>query len=263
MLRRAFAFAFAIACAALLAACAHAPAAAPEVRQAIAPTGVLRVGVYSGSPTSFVKAKDGSEAGVALEMGRMLGRDLGVPVLVVQFDRIALVLAAMKAGDVDFTFTNATEERKPLVDFTPAIVRLELGYLVPAGSKLANADAVDSPGVRVGVTEGSSSQSTLGKRFKSAQLVPAASLDKAIEMLKAGQIDAYATNKGIFFELSDKVPGSRVLPGRWGVENLAIAYPKGREAGSAYLAAFGERLRGSAELKQMQARAGLRGAAED
>ena len=249
--------------AALVAACAHAPSAPAAARSAIAPTGTLRVGVYSGSPTSYVKTRDGREVGLALEMGHKLAKDLGVPVQVVQFDRIALVLAAMKKGDIDFTFTNAGEERKKDIDFTPTVVRLELGYLVPAASTLANADAVDSAGVRVGVTAGSSSELVLTQRFKQAKLVPAASLPAAAEMLKSGRIDAYATNKGILNELADQVAGSRILPGRWGVENLAIAYPKGRDAGAAYMAQFAERLQAGAELKDMIVRAGLRGAAND
>ena len=257
MLRRAFIFA----AAALLAACAAAPS--QDVRHAIAPTGVLRVGVYSGSPTSFVRSKDGREAGLSLEMGRMLGQRLGVPVQVVQFDRIALILAAMKKGDIDFTFTNATEERRKDLDFSPAIVRLELGYLVPAVSRLPNADAVDTAGIRVGVTQGSSSEHVLSQRFHEAQLVTAASLPQAVDMLKRGAIDVYATNKGILYELADQVPSSRVLPGRWGVENLAIAYPKGRDGAAGYYAKFAEQLRGSQELKEMIARAGLRGAAQD
>jgi len=257
MLRRAFIVVATI----FVAACAHAPSS--DVRNAIAPTGTLRVGVYSGSPTSYVKASDGRETGLALEMGRMLGERLGVPVKVIHYDRIALVIDAMKKSEVDFTFTNAGEERRTLVDFSPVIARLELGYLVPAGSTLSNADAVDRPGIRVGVTQGSSSEHTLSQRFKNAKLVPAASLPKAVEMLKTGAIDTYATNKGILFELADQVPGSRVLPGRWGVENLAIAYPKGREAGAAYMAQFADELRTSPQLKEMIARAGLRGAAQD
>lgn len=259
MLRRAF---LNVAAALALAACAHAPAQDPG-RVAIAPTGALRVGVYSGSPTSYVRTADGREAGLALEMGRMLGRQLGVPVRIVQFDRIALVLEALKAEEIDFTFTNATEERHKDVDFTAPVVRLELGFLVPAASTLADAAAVDSPGVRVGVTQGSSSQRTLSQRFKQAKLVAAPSLPKAVEMLKTGGMDAYATNKGILFELADQVAGARVLPGRWGVENLAIAYPKGRAAAKVPLDQFAAQLRGSAELKAMIAHAGLRGAAED
>ena len=45
-----------VALAAALAGCAAAPGPAPEVRQALAPTGTLRVAVYSGSPTSMVRA---------------------------------------------------------------------------------------------------------------------------------------------------------------------------------------------------------------
>jgi polar amino acid transport system substrate-binding protein len=82
-------------------------------------------------------------------------------------------------------------------------------------------------------------------------------------MLKSGELDAYATNKGILFELAGNVPGSRVLPGRWGVENLAIAYPKGRAAAAPYYAQFAREVKDSAELKDMIARAGLRGAAND
>jgi polar amino acid transport system substrate-binding protein len=248
---------------AFLAGCSHAPVADSSTRNAIAPTGTLRVGVYSGSPTSYVKTKDGREAGLALEMGQMLGRQLGVPVRVVHFDRIALVLQAIKSGDIDFTFTNAAEERRKDFDFSPPIVRLELGYIVPAQSRLADADAVDSAGVRVGVTAGSSSEHVLSQRFREAKLVPAASLQKAVEMLKTGSIDAYATNKGILYELGDQVQGSRVLPGRWGAENLAIGYAKGRDAAAPYMARFAEQLRTSGALKDMIARAGLRGVAND
>jgi polar amino acid transport system substrate-binding protein len=47
-------------------------------------------------------------------------------------------------------------------------------------------------------------------------------------MLSQGRLNAFATNKAILFEMSDSLPGSRVLDGRWGVEHLAIAIPKNR-----------------------------------
>jgi len=54
---------------------------APEVQQALAPTGVLRVGVYLGSPTSWVQdARTGTSHGVAFELGHALGQALGVRV---------------------------------------------------------------------------------------------------------------------------------------------------------------------------------------
>jgi hypothetical protein len=41
-------------------------------------------------------------------------------------------------------------------------------------------------------------------------------------MLCDGRIDAFATNKGILFEMADELPEARVLDGRWGAESLAI-----------------------------------------
>ena len=80
----------------------------------------------------------------------------------------------------------------------------------------------------MGVTEGSSSQSTLSREFKYATVVPSPTLKSSIAMLADGRIDAYATNKAILFEMFDQSPGSRVLDGRWGIEVFAIGIPKGR-----------------------------------
>ena len=246
----------------LLAACtAFASPADPAVRQALAPTGVLRVGVYPGSPTSLVRdPKTGKSAGVALELGQALGQQLGVPVQVVEFSRLALVLDGVKAGAVDFTVTNATEVRARDMDFTESLIRLELGYLVPPQSTLTLND-VDRTGVRIGVAQGSSSQGALGRLYKNAALVPAASLAQAQQMLREGQLDAFATNKGILFEMSNELPGYRVLDGRWGLESLAIAIPKGREAGMAYLRQFARDAQSSGRLQTIVAAAGLRGLA--
>lgn len=248
--------------AALLAACAGlTPPADPVARQALAPTGVLRIGVYPGSPTSLVRdARTGKSAGVALELGQALGQQLGVPVQVVEFSRLALVLDGVKAGTVDVTFTNATEVRARDMDFTDPLIRLELGLLVPPQSTLS-VNEVDRNGIRVGVAQGSSSQGALGRLYKNATVVPAASLAVAQQMLKRGELNAFATNKGILFEMADELPGYRVLDGRWGLESLAIAIPKGREAGMPYLRQFARDAQSSGRLQAIVAAAGLRGLA--
>jgi len=228
------------------------------------PTGALRVGVYPGSPTSLMKdPKTGEPAGLSHDLGYALGERLGVPVQLVEFSRVMQVVDAIAAGQVDFTVTNASEARAQIVDFTPAIVQLELGYLVPAGSPIASVADVDRPGMRIGVTQGSTSQGTLGRQFKSASIVPAASMEAAKDMLRQRAIDAFATNKAILFELSDEVPGTHVLDGRWGLEHLAIAIPKGRTQALPFLAQFAQDMRASGRLQAMIARAGLRGTAND
>ena len=186
--------------------------ASAEARQVLAPSGRLRVGVYPGSPTSWVKnPRTGESAGVALELGRLMAQQLGVPVQVVEFARVAEIIEALKAGQVDMTFTNASPARAREVDFTLPLVQLELGLLVPPGSDITAFANADRAGVRIGVSQGSSSQGALGQRLQQARVVTATSLEAAQQMLQAGQMDAFATNKGILFEMAEKLPGYRVL----------------------------------------------------
>lgn len=250
---------------ALLAACASTPPAAPAgMRAALAPTGTLRIAAYPGSPTSLVPGSTpGSERGVTVEVGRELARRLGVPAEVVVFQRPAEIADALKAGRADFTITNASPARAQDMDFTPPVVRLESGYLVAPGSRLASAAQVDAAGVRVGVTQGSSSQATLSRELKLADVRAVANVGLAAQQLKQGELDAYASNKGILFDMSDRVPGSRVLDGRWGLEQLAVGVPKGRDAAAAYLRDFVNDPAVQALVQQAAARAGLRGLATD
>ncbi len=248
----------------LLAACAVTPppAPTPQARAALAPDGKLRIGVYQGSPTSLVTDKNGKPAGVAYDLGHELARWLGVTVELIEYKRVAEVIEAMKIGEVDFTFTNATEARARDVNFTLPLVSLELGYLVPAGSPLQSANEIDRAGIKVGVSQGSTSQGVLTRAYKQAQVLPQPTLKAASEQLAARKIDAFATNKGILYEMADGLPGARVLDGRWGLENLAIAIPKGREAGLSYLSSFALTVRRDGSLQSAIARAGLRGTAE-
>ncbi len=231
-----------------------------SVQQALAPQGVLRVGVYLGSPTSLVRdAKSGASFGVAYELGHALAAQLNVPVQVVQYQRVAEVIDALKGNQIDMTFTNATAARTKDVDFTPALIQLELGLLVPVSSNIKSFESVDRAGVLLGVSQGSSSQGVLSQRLKNATIVPVSSLTQVQQMLTERKLDAFVTNKGILFELAEKMTDVRVLDDSWGVENLAIAIPKGRDAGMPYLQAFALRAQKTGQVNQMAQRAGLRG----
>jgi polar amino acid transport system substrate-binding protein len=228
-------------------------------REILAPKGKLRVGAFPGSPLSMATDRTGEIHGLCIDLGKELARRLGVPFEQVNYQRIADVLAGMKAGDVDFTLSNATPARAINVDFSQTLISVELGYLVPAASAIATIAHIDKSGVRVGVTQGSTSQGTLPKILPNATVVPAPNSRRAIEMLQSRQLDAFATNKPTLFEMSDQMPGARVLDGRWGVEHIAIAIPRGRETAMEYLRGFVAEVQTSALLSQAVAHAGLRG----
>ena len=239
---------------------ASVPSVSQQIKSTMAPTGVLRVGVYLGSPTSLVRVGPSGESfGIALELGKTLGHQLGVSVQVVEFPRVAEVIAAIKDERVDMTFTNATAARAKEIDFTAPLVQLELGILVPTTSSIKNFGDVDKQSVRLGVSQGSSSQSVLGQRLKQTTIVPVPSLEVAASKLQNKELDAFATNKGILFELHEKLSGFQVLQDRWGLENLAIAIPKGRQDALPFLNVFAQKVRENGQLDLMIKRAGLRG----
>ena len=93
-----------------------------------------------------------------------------------------------------------------------------------------------------------------------ATVVPAENYKRGIEMLEHGEIDTYATNKPTLFEMSDQMPGSRILEGRWGEEHLAVAIPKNHEAGLEYIRHYVEEVQTNGLVAQSAERAGLRGA---
>ena len=236
----------------------------PERRQALAPSGKLRVGVYPGSPYSMVRDPvSGEMKGIAVELGKALAMRLGVPYEQVEFRRPAEIYEALKAGQIDMTIVNATPARADQFAWSPPLMLIELGFLAAAGFPVTSAADIDRPGVRVGVTQGGTMNSALAHELKNASVVPAATLKNGIEMLAQHKIDAYATNKANLFAMSDALPGSRVLGGRWGLEHLAIAIPKGRDAGFAYMRTFVEDAKSEGLVERAAARVALRGVAAE
>ena len=174
--RRLFVMA-AVAWVASLAGCANAPIAPDAAVQTLAPTGKLRVGLYPGTPTSIVgDPSSGNAKGVGFDLGRDLAHRAGVPFEPVVFANNAEVFAAAKTGSVDMVFTNATPVRRNDLDFSPTVLQVEQGYLVPGKSAIRTLGEIDRAGVRVGVSEGSTSEATLARELHNAVVVRAPSL---------------------------------------------------------------------------------------
>jgi polar amino acid transport system substrate-binding protein len=147
------------------------------------------------------------------------------------------------------------------MDFGPAYLESELGYLVPQGSKIATPSDIDVKGMRVGVTAGSSSDAVLSRDLKNAEVVRVSAIKLVAGMFANGGIDAFATNKATLFELAEQSPGAKVLDGQWGMERHAIAIPKGRDQGREFVRQFTEDMKAKGAVDAAIARAGLRAAA--
>lgn len=209
-----------------------------DARLVLAPSGTLRVGVFP-SPTSILRdSVSGDVKGVTVDVGRELARRLGVPMELAEFPQVTGVLDAMRTGAVDVTIAAPAQERAPFLAYSSLVFGIDAGYIVAVRSSLSTAEDVDRHGVRVGATAGAWPMTHLSTELKAATLVPVASPAAAMEMLAAGTLDAYATNKALLTSLAAANKGARILAGSWGVENLVIAIPRPREQCLAYVNAF-------------------------
>jgi polar amino acid transport system substrate-binding protein len=248
----------------LIAGCAGISSAPnQEERQALAPTGKLRVALYVGAPASIVRGTTTDDSkGVGFDLGKELARRIGVPFEPVVYPSPGAIVGGLKAGEWDLTFFGPSPERESVLNFTAPFLVIEHGYLVPAGSPILTIDAVDRPGTRIGAPQGGSVNASLARTIKNAAVIATPSVPAAEEMLKSGTLDVFAANKANLFQLADKMPGSRVLGGRIGVDEVAIALPKGRETGMAYLQRYVATAKSEGLIEASVKRAGLRGAAD-
>lgn len=233
----------------------------PEARAALAPMGKLRVGVYLGNPLSAVRDPNSQDMkGAGLELGQQLARRLAVPFEAVVYPSIGALLEGAKANQWDVALFQVSPARAKEFDFTPPIVEIELGYLVPGGSALASAADANASGLRVAVQEKSQADAILSRMPTLATLVRVPGLAAALEAVKAGRVDAIASIKPSMFELSKQLPGSRVLEGRFAQEYIAMAIPKGRTAGVPYAERFVEEAKSQGLVKAAIEKSGARGA---
>lgn len=235
----------------------------PEARQALAPTGKLRVGLYLGGPSSVVREPtSGDMKGVGFDLGSELARRLGVPFEPVVFPSIGALLDSGTSGQWDVAFFAVSPARAKDFAFTTPHLEIELGYLVRSGSAIATLAEVDRPGVRVGVPEKGLADVVLSREIKHAVVVRGPGLAAGVEMLKSGSADVFGASKANLFEMSDQLPGSRVLEGQFATEQQAMAIPKGRDPGMDYARQFVEDAKSEGLVKAAVKRAGLRGAVE-
>jgi len=228
------------------------------VRSELAPTGTLRAGLNRSNFLLVAKGSpDDNPRGVASDMARELARRLDVAVAFLNFESPGKMADAVKTWDV--AFLGAEPARAAEIDFTPAYVEIEATYLVPAGSTLKSIDEVDRAGVRISVSNRSAYDLYLSRALKHAELVRADGLDASFDRFVADKLDALAGLRPRLILDVGRVPGARILDGRFTAIQQAIGTPKGRPAGAQYLREFVAEVKASGFVAELIERHGARG----
>jgi len=232
----------------------------PAVRADLTPSGVLRAGVnYANVILATKDPATGESRGVAIDLARDLGRRLGVPVTLVAYDSVAGMVDAARTGAWDIAFLGIDPAREGEIGFTPAYLEIEATYLVAAGSPIRAVADVDREGVRVVAAARANYELFLTRALKRAELVRAPNHAAAFEALEAGRVDALAGLRQALLGLVERLPGGRVLDGRFMAVPQAVGVPRGRDAGLAYLRGVVEEAKASGLVARAIERTGARG----
>jgi len=244
----------------LLASCAMTPQVSPAVRSDLAPTGKLRAAINFGNPVLALKdPSTGEPCGVSVDLSRELARRLGVPVELVTFSAAGKVVEALKAKEVDVAYVAIDPARAVDISYTAPYVVIEGAYLVLEGSPIRTNAEVDREGVRVVVGAGSAYDLFLSRELKLATLVRAPTSPAVTDLFVAQKLDVAAGVKQQLEADAKRIPGLRLLDGRFMVINQAMGTPRGREAGARYLREFIEEMKASGFVAQALEKSGVDG----
>ena len=229
-------------------------------RSELVPTGKLRVGVNLGN--FLLVNKDpatGELRGVVPDLAQELGRRLDAQVELIGFPGAGQVADGAKTGAWDVGFIGAEPQRAEEIAFTLAYLEIPATYLVPAGSPIRSLAEVDRPGIRIAVSARSAYDLFLSRNLKHAQLVRAEGLPASYDLFVREKLDVLSGLLPRLVADVERLPGARILEGRFTAVQQAIGTPKARTAAAEYLREFVADIKASGLVARLIERHGAKG----
>ncbi len=238
----------------------HADMTQDVARSELAPRNVLRVAINL-SNFLLVTGRDpaGAPVGVAADMGREIAARLGVALAYVPYATPGELADAIVRDEWDIGLIGAEPARAEHMAFTPAYVEIDATYLVPGGSALDTVAAVDRPGIRIAVTARTAYDLWLERNLRHATLVRSETFDTAFKAFAAGRLEALAGLRSRLLVDAARMPGARLLDGRFAAVQQAIGTARGRHAGVSFLSGFVEEAKASGLVARLIERHGASG----
>lgn len=228
----------------------------------LAPTGVLRAAINLGNPIlAHTDPATGAPGGVSVDLAAAFAQRLGVPLELLVVPAAGQSVEAVAQERADIGFFAVDPVRGAGIGFTAPYVLIEGCYLVRDDSPLATNDEVDRPGTRVVVGAGSAYDLHLTRTLKHATIVRAPTSPTVVDVFVAQRLDVAAGVKQQLQADAQRMPGHRLLPGRFMVIAQAMGLPKGRgETARSALADFVEAMKASGFVARALERHGVEGA---
>lgn len=218
----------------------------------------LKFGLF---PSFFYRKDEASGAlsGFGIEFARSFAQQLQRELVLREYLAPPAVVVALKSGACDVAFLGLDPARASDVDFSPAYLRADFTFLVPAALGIDRHADVDRQGLRIAVVGGHAMETSLRGKFEKAQRVLAPTPDEGFALLTSGKSDVLAGIRPGLLAYAEMLPGSRVLAERYGENVLALAVAKGRPDWSRIVSEFVTGARASGLLTRIIEESGLAG----
>ena len=212
-----------------------------QLRSELAPTGVLRAGINMANFLLVTgRRDDGAPQGVAPDMANAVAERLSVEAVYVPYETPGQLADDATKGVWDVGLIGAEPARAEHIAFTAAYVEIEATYLVPADSPIQAIDDVDRPGVRIAVAARSAYDLYLTRNIQHAELLRVAGLNASYDLFVNDKLDALAGLRPRLMSDVAKLPGARLLEGKFTAVQQAIGTPRDRGTAAAFLRDFVE-----------------------
>ena len=203
-------------------------ARADGLKDDIAPTGKLRVAIAispAGGAFWCTRTEAGGFAGVPVDLGEAMAARLGVAVEYVAHQNSGQITDAAAKGTWDVTFLPKDPEREGRMSFGPTYEVADATYIVKAGSSVTDFKSLDQPGATVAAVNNTTTMRGATAHLKNAKVIGYQSYDEIFNLLKAGEIDAFALSRDQLNALAKRIPGTRVLDETFKKTVTAVAVP--------------------------------------
>ena len=233
-----------------------------EIIHAVAPSGVLRAAINLGNP--ILAGKDlqtGKAKGVSVDLAQALADRLGLALECVVFETAAQSVEAVTTETADVGFFAIDPLRGQGLNFTAPYVLIEGSYMVRESSPLQDNAEVDRAGHRLVVGQGSAYDLFLTREIQHAEIVRAPSSPAVVDTFLSQDCEVAAGVKQQLQADAQRLPGLRLLPGRFMVIQQAMGLPKGRgDAAAVMLHEFVQEMKACGFVAQALARHNIQGA---
>lgn len=232
-----------------------------KIKSELAPGGTLRVGLNMGNFLLVGKDASGKVHGIVPDLAQELAARLGARATFLEYPSAGPVADAAASGAWDVAFIGAEPQRAAVIAFTPAYVEIPATYLVPPGSPIRALAEVDRPGVRVATAARSAYDLYLSRNLKHAELVRAEGIPASYDLFVREKLDVLSGLLPRLTQDVQRLPGARILEGRFTAIQQAIGTPRARAAGAAFLETFVAEIKASGLVARLIERHAVKGIA--